>query len=916
MLVTAEAGLGKTRLVRELRAEAEARQTRVLEGRCVAVGGEPLRHAALLELARSAAASGDDGGSSAGATTEELLERVLGIVERASAATPLLVVIEDVHWADRATCEVLMVLARHVSNRSATLVLTCRDDELPRGHHIRLFLTELERSQLVTVVPVPALSAADTARVIEHLVGYVEPSVAAAVYERADGNPLLIEELCAAGPLRHDGMPRRLTDVLLARADSLSERAQAAARAVAAGGGAVDEARLDEMMDGESTTGGLREALDHHLLVSDGERIRFRHVLVAEAVYAQLLRAERIALHARWAAVLSRHGEEPAVLAHHWLEAGERPRALAASVAAGHQAVAALVAYDALHHYQRALQLWDGVEDPAQVAGCAHVELCLRAAEAANWSGDPGAGVGAVDRALAGDRDEVHPTVRSVLLERKGWYLLRQGRTEPAQAAYAQAVDGLPADAPAAVQARVLAGSVRIWERTRQRTIAADTARRALALAISDEAVAEEGQARYMLGRSLLAVGDTASGLDELGAAAGAAERARDPIALTMALLDRADALAGEHRLGEALAEARAIVQRLRSEGRRDPDALLVAGVAGAIELRLGDIGAARVTAEGVVAEARSPVTLALGHLLTGMCELEARALDAAREHLELARFLSAPLLDGRISGNLALARGELALSEGRLAAAEDAIDEGLTRVERTGDDEVLGSLCLLGLHVASERATQVAGRQPTRAAEHGRARVARYERLLGAIDLRSRPAFAAIAAGWRAERSRLDGASDPELWADARVRWTAVQWPRRAVLASVRRAEALLARPEGREQGAVELGRAHEAAEAIGSGALTALATDVARRAGVVREPPAAGEASSPGVVAALTPRELDVVRLLATGATNRQIAAALYISAKTASVHVSRILTKLDATSREDAVAAVRRTSPSVLA
>src|SRR5688500_819435 len=127
VLLTGEAGVGKSRLAHEVLADAAQRGWRTVEGRCVAVGSRPLRRAALLDLLRSAGTPG-----LAGSSNEVLLEHVLGLVARAGPATPVLLVVEDVHWADRATCEVLMVLARHVAGRPAALVLTSRDDELPR----------------------------------------------------------------------------------------------------------------------------------------------------------------------------------------------------------------------------------------------------------------------------------------------------------------------------------------------------------------------------------------------------------------------------------------------------------------------------------------------------------------------------------------------------------------------------------------------------------------------------------------------------------------------------------------------------------------------------------------------------------------------------------------------------------------
>jgi DNA-binding CsgD family transcriptional regulator len=229
----------------------------------------------------------------------------------------------------------------------------------------------------------------------------------------------------------------------------------------------------------------------------------------------------------------------------------------------------------------------------------------------------------------------------------------------------------------------------------------------------------------------------------------------------------------------------------------------------------------------------------------------------------------------------------------------------------------MLAELCLVGLRVAADRLARADPRRSDRARSRDAAAVDRYERHLAALtDLAaaSRAEAAAWRAGWRAERSRLDGDPDPAAWAETHDRWTAVARLRPAVLARIRHAEALLARPATRADAPDLLERAVKEAEAIGSRLLAALGRDVGRRAGVtVGTTEAAGSSRAPGDQgtrsASLTRREREVLDLLASGATNRQIATALYISAKTASVHVSRILAKLGVDDRAEAAALARR-------
>ena len=611
-------------------------------------------------------------------------------------------------------------------------------------------------------------------------------------------------------------------------------------------------------------------------------------------------------------------------------------------MAAGDAALLGVAPLDAVAHYRRALGLWPDVTDPADVVGRTYVDLCAGAAEAANWAGEPDAAVDLVTQALAvlappdydtadaADADAADqagaadPVTTCRLLERQGWYLLRAGRTADAEAPYRAAVEGLPPDAPATDRTRVLAGSVRIWERRREPAQALATARAAIA-ASAGATPADQGQARYMLGRALVAVGDPDGALVELGQAASAAEAHLDAVSLSIALLDRADILGTLDRLDEALDDAMGAERRLRSGGRVDPHALLCRGVTAALLHRMGRVDRCRELVDGLLAEARTAVTLALGHLLTGILDLDADARDDAREHLEMARFLSAPLLDGRMAGNLAWGRGELALAEGRPDDARRAVDEGIARVERTGDDAMLGELCLLGLRIAADRTARADPRRSERAKARDAAAVDRYEHHLAVLtDLASgqpQALSAAWRAAWRAERSRLDGVRDAAAWAEAQERWTAVGRLRPAVLARVRHAEALLAHPATRDEAPGRLEAAVKEAEAIGSRLLAALARDVGRRAGIAVGPPeppvglatttttTATASADDDRLASLTRREREVLDLLATGATNRQIATTLYISTKTASVHVSRILAKLGVDTRAEAAAHAHR-------
>ena len=278
-------------------------------------------------------------------------------------------------------------------------------------------------------------------------------------------------------------------------------------RAVAVAGSPVVEQHLRAVvdLDDRAFAAALREALDLRVLARADAAITMRHVLMGEAVYGDLLALERVQVHARWAATLS---DAPAALvAHHWYEAGDDERAFDVGLIAAREATHAM-AFDLAHRqYAQVLSLWDRVEAPAERAGEGRSDMALHAAETANWAGDPANAVAVVDEALAvveraerEPREERDEAMASVLLERRAWYLLRQGANDAARKAYDAALAALPETADAATRARVLAGSVRAWERSAEYDRALTLAQEAVDVAVAGSVAAEIGPAQYMLG--------------------------------------------------------------------------------------------------------------------------------------------------------------------------------------------------------------------------------------------------------------------------------------------------------------------------------------------------------------------------------------------------------------------------------
>ena len=241
----------------------------------------------------------------------------------------------------------------------------------------------------------------------------------------------------------------------------------------------------------------------------------------------------------------------------------------------------------------------------------------------------------------------------SVLLERRAWYLLRQGANDAARKAYDAALAALPETADAATRARVLAGSVRGGSGRRSTTVRSTLAQEAVDVAVAGSVAAEIGPAQYMLGRVLLARGDIDAAIVELEGAAASAEEILNPVLLAIARLELGDAYARQGRLGDAVPVALASAARLRARGDLEPHALLATAAAGALLHRLGRPAEGRVLATEILDTARAPVIVAIGHLLAGAFDVEALRLASGREHLETARILAASLLDGRVGAAL-----------------------------------------------------------------------------------------------------------------------------------------------------------------------------------------------------------------------------------------------------------------------
>ncbi|MBF8289402.1 MAG: family ATPase [Chloroflexi bacterium] len=973
VVVGGEAGIGKSRLLGRLADIASADGATVLEGACLGSADDGIPYAPFVEILRELvratpperlpallgpsraelarlvpdlitraadvpAPSELDRGAQA-----RLFELILGVFERLAATTTLVVVIEDIHWADRSTRDLLGFLVRALRDSRVLILLTMRTDERGDAVGNLAFVAELEREEQVDRLDVHAFGREDVEAQIEALLDAApEPSAVDRLLARSDGNPFYVEELVLAGGEVERDLPPVLRDVLAARIGSLTEPARNVLRAAAAAGRRIDDELLAAVLDLPVRALGdaLRESVASGVLVRreqrDGPMVEFRHALLQEVVSAELFPAERLALHAAFAAALEARAAAgsitaPAEIARHW-DAARRPdRALSPTILAAQAAEQVYAFGEAQRLWTRAEALARAAPDAAAALAIAPDVLLGSAADSAVLAGSYRDAVTLGQAALRAVDADADPARAGDLHDRLRWYLWEAGDRPAAAAAVEAALRLIPSDVPSVARARALGQHAGILLFAGSYEAAADEARAAIEIALAADAPGEAALALGVLGWSLAVLGDPEAGLARFREGMAIAERLESVEGMALSalnltsLLDRigrttesletaATGYATTERLGVARTYGGLLLGfRAKAEfllGRWDAaDASTVSGLArGATdrpELWLSVNRARLLTARGAWTDA--------GSLLR-----RARAIE---ERLGGTEFLT-PLL---------AAESELAAWEGRLEDVRRAGQRGFELASRPGPPDP--SLAWLGATLLRAEADAVERRSGRRSAlssnrntadEGVAAIVAGIDRAIqaamgGSVEMlagsgRGRALFVLFSA----ERSRLLGHDEAANWDRAAQAWTAADRPYPAAYARFREAAATLAAGGPRTKAAEALGAAARTGRALGAVPLVRLVEALARQARITldgatdgRGAGERGGAGTAGTAAALrlTSREMEVLRLVAGGWTNQQIAEALFITRKTASVHVSNILGKLGVEHRGAAAAAAHR-------
>ncbi|MEV0165940.1 ATP-binding protein [Nonomuraea fuscirosea] len=913
VLLGGEAGVGKTRLVQRFAASRTAGGAHVLFGGCVELSTEGLAYApftaALRQLVREqgpAAVAGllpegaerdlarllpEFGEPSRDGETEtgraRLFEQFLSLLERLAEHRPTILVIEDIHWADRSSRDLIAFLSRNLHTPQVLIVMTYRSDDLHRQHPLRPVLAELGRVHGVHRLDLPRLSRDEVAQQMTAILGRTPAyGKVDTVYERSEGIPLFVEAMLESGD--ECTFPDSMQDLILGCVERLPEETQRVLRVAAAGGNRVGHALLaavSGLSDVDLET-ALRPAIMGNVLqIADSRAYVFRHSLIREAVHDELLPGEHQRLHSRFAEEISKDrtlvpSDRAAVeLAHHWYGARNDRWALISAWEAARKSSKAFAYTEAVPLLERVLTLWDRVPDAAELIGCDHTGVLERASEAANSGGDADKASKFVKAALSQLDETREPGRVAQLIVRRAGLKNSKGQ--------AGVIDDLR-HALRLVPENSLDRAEVVTPLSRHLMLRGEI-EEANELIIEGLRWVREHGDRCLEGDLLMnrALGHSLNG----------------EIESTIAVNEQALAIGREEGAGRLITRAMGNnIDALLDMGRQD-DALRMAEHGWTVAKKYG-----RLRGSGLfIANNWAEVLETLGRWDEAI-----EIVDTALSHGPVLRTRYSLL---RVRADIALARGELQLVEGILAE----VGVSKNRPEEFVQDIISNARLLIGWHLTRGEPGAALGvaeqvlSQPKQSSKAmlGWRLLALLRTVCDAAQDTERERAAAVRAqaaevaamlsviGPVVEAYRLSYSGDFDAAAAA---WERLQRPHNQSKALLR-AASVAATAGDREGAAVRLKAALPLAKALRATPLVEEIEMLARRVGGLQE------AQEPSEL--LTPRELEVLRLVTQGRTNRDIAAELFISAKTVSVHVSNILGKLGVTTRGEAAAAAHRLS-----
>ena len=953
-LIRGESGIGKSRLVEALAEQARQDGVFVAVGHCTPVSGGELPFGPFVELLSEITAA-PDSEQVAGATWDRLrtvltvsgpssgmlspdvgLERsrlftsVLWVLHTLAERRPVMLVLEDVHWADSSSLDLLNYLARTATKERLLVVLTYRDDALTGDANARRGLRELSRAEMTRGIALTPLDAREMAQ----LLAVSDVPLPASQYDRvvvlSDGNPFIALELAC-----HDGVEgahtEALRNALMGPLEDLSDDARRALHVAAVLGPYIPHEVLEYAIEstGGDVASDIRLLTERGLLVAGAERYDFRHAIVRENVVAEMLPSERLAAHRAAVHGLRVSHQDASTtgltqLAHHLVAAKDYSAALPVVLSAARHARRVYAFPEARRQLEVARDvLWTRVDDPQALAGLSYDNLVCREAEMARWAGRPLEAAELVQQAMVTAAPVGRHRARLEL--ELGEALWAAGDPAAALAAWERGeaalqappeIHGDPATEDPAVHAKVLAslarGLVMTGRHERGRAAAE------LAVTVSEEAGATRNalQARITLAIVVARQGELEAGVAQLRQVLREAIAADAFEAVVRCFGNLAFLLSAAGRMGEAL--------EVTAEGaqvcRRFGPLLLVAPTL------------AENWVHALVAIGRWDEADDLAHELEQQWAAEGMALAL---HLELARVAAArgdaagfertmSIIDrfARADDPYALhdvtaARAESLLWRGDAEQAHRIARESLSHLADQQDFGLVVSMCSIALRAHADQVTARADRVLSDSA----ARETRH--LLSIAQHAAEHDTLALGQAHlllcEAEAARASLRQSADLWTDVVTSWQHLDCPYPTAYAQWRQAEELFG-ARARAQGTRALASALQTAARLRCAPLESSLRRLARHAGVSPgelEAPAAGAAARAdgeprppdSLPVSLTPRERDVLRILTEGFSNQQIARRLFISESTVSVHVSHVIAKLGVANRLQAAAAANR-------
>jgi ATP/maltotriose-dependent transcriptional regulator MalT len=963
VLVRADAGVGKSRLLRQFVAQARDRGALVLWGACIALASGEIPYAPLIDgLRRLTRELGHDavrevvgpsyfhldglivggaGGSVAPGPRPEgpadrthLFGALLELLDRLSQDRPVVLVLEDLHWADQSTLDVLTYLARSWTGEHLLVVGSQRTSELHPGHPLHETISELKRAHALEFLDLSEFSGDELRDYLQTLMdAEVTHDLLQRAHELTLGNALFLEEVVAAGTLTQavDGealLPPTADTLLRPRLERLGDDAREVIGVAAAVGRQASHRLLDEVCElpEHRLLAALRECVRQGLLTTRGDMYIFHHPLLREVAYGQLIPGDRLRLHRAIALALTAdpdlgYGQGLTVaaeLSYHWSEARAFPESLAAAVEAGDHAMQVLAFREASRQFDRALRVWPKVPDAHAVAGMPRYRLSSKAADAARWCGRLDHAVELASSATHDVDRAAEPVTAGELFERLGSYLWESGRHSAAKRAYADAVSLLRDTAPSAVAARVLAVHATNRGQNGFPSEGLELGRAAVRMAAQVGARAAEGRALNSVGLALALLDRVEEGVEALQQAQQIADEGGHLEDLYRAYGNLVFILEHAGQLERAVAVAVEGLSSIQDAGlgHTRGRAVLENNLCEA-NVQLGRWDEAVTVLERILRD-QPDGELLFPRLTLAIVKVGRGEFAEAQRLLDKVRDGSAAVGQPWFVAGLHACAAELAIWQHQPDAARQAVRAGLAAL--ADGDSPLESLrlCALGMRNEADEARRIDA-MPRRARADLRPAsstmdelVGWLERLSAQVDSSKLTEIAVLLDLCRAESARADGKDSPERWAALAERWEELRRPYPVAYALWRAADAD-ARAHKADRGVHTRDKArsfargaHEICGRLGATPLRSAIEDLARsaRLDLTVDPPGPEKPTSKPASdrSRLTRRELEVLALVTAGWSNRQIATKLFITEKTASVHVSNIMQKLGASRRAE--------------